>query len=670
MFSKVAEVLTRTAASAGEIIADRELRKKATNLVATRAGAGIKTLQEGVQSGAQNIQHGLNTGITTVQSGPRQIQSMLARLQQRIEEQRLQAQLQAERDAPVDVQMGPVLYEDAPQELRSRLWLALLENPSLTGNLHEQRDLEELLSPKHSGSQTAGSLSSILDERRQSNASASSQDAAAARRVGSQRSGGLDDEQGLAPSRAAGRAGGGGDQPDAAWEMVEGTSQLFDWRGKMGLEAQLQPCFPSQFGPEAETLRHRLMLAAMAMPWPISPEYAEDCKYNVLLQISIGQEEVDEVISRDINRTFPEHPQFGFQQGQQALFRVLKAYSLHDLEVGYCQGMAFVAGIILMYVPEEPSFRTLARLMDSQGPNLRRLYLPGLEGLKQQLRMLEWLMERLYPDLKAHLEAFGAVPVLYASQWFLTVFSCPFPASFSCRVIDVMLIENRAHILLRAALAVLAECDADLMALHDFEDLITYVKIEPVRWAHHRSRKVLNLAVTDFVSDDMIAAAQHAIENGYEGSMSRRSSSITEAAAAAAIAAVESASGPPTRNTSMGRLAGAAAGDPSAEASPLLADVSAKLAAMQAAGVSPNLMPAHPRHPSAGGKAGASGERDGAVEAELASQKADMDADYMAMVLALDVLWAGDNSGVQQQTAQQAQQQQQQQGEDQHAQHS
>ena len=50
-------------------------------------------------------------------------------------------------------------------------------------------------------------------------------------------------------------------------------------------------------------------------------------------QISIGQEETDDIISRDINRTFPEHPQFAFEQGQNALFRVLKAYSLHDLEV-------------------------------------------------------------------------------------------------------------------------------------------------------------------------------------------------------------------------------------------------------------------------------------------------------------------------------------------------
>lgn len=53
------------------------------------------------------------------------------------------------------------------------------------------------------------------------------------------------------------------------------------------------------------------------------------------------QEETDDIISRDINRTFPEHPQFGFEQGQQALFRVLKAYSLHDLEV--CSSHVFPA---------------------------------------------------------------------------------------------------------------------------------------------------------------------------------------------------------------------------------------------------------------------------------------------------------------------------------------
>ena len=70
------------------------------------------------------------------------------------------------------------------------------------------------------------------------------------------------------------------------------------------------------------------------------------------------------------------------------------------------------------------------------------------------------------------------MPVLYASQWFLTIYSCPFPATFACRVIDVMLTEHSSNVLMRAALAVLAECEDDLLQLHDFEDLITYLKVE------------------------------------------------------------------------------------------------------------------------------------------------------------------------------------------------
>ena len=74
------------------------------------------------------------------------------------------------------------------------------------------------------------------------------------------------------------------------------------------------------------------------------------------------------------------------------------------LQVGYCQGMAFIAGIMLMYVPEEPAFRLLARLMDEKGVGMRELFLPGLAGLKQSLRMFEWLLSRIMPGLRIHLE--------------------------------------------------------------------------------------------------------------------------------------------------------------------------------------------------------------------------------------------------------------------------
>lgn len=78
------------------------------------------------------------------------------------------------------------------------------------------------------------------------------------------------------------------------------------------------------------------------------------------------------------------------------------------------------------------------------------------------------------------MQEYCALPVLYASQWFLTCFSCPFPAKFACRVIDVMLQEQRPHVLLRAALAVVAECEPDILQLDDFEDIITFLKVATV----------------------------------------------------------------------------------------------------------------------------------------------------------------------------------------------
>ena len=74
-------------------------------------------------------------------------------------------------------------------------------------------------------------------------------------------------------------------------------------------------------------------------------------------------------------------------------------------------------------------------------------------------------------------QEYGVLPVLYASTWLLTAFSCPFSAAFAGRVIDVMLLEQRTHILLRTALAVLSDCEPSLMELHDFEELITYLKV-------------------------------------------------------------------------------------------------------------------------------------------------------------------------------------------------
>ena len=51
-------------------------------------------------------------------------------------------------------------------------------------------------------------------------------------------------------------------------------------------------------------------------------------------------------------RTFPSYPYFSqaTRVGQQSLERLLHAYAVKDPDVGYCQGLSFVAGMILIHV--------------------------------------------------------------------------------------------------------------------------------------------------------------------------------------------------------------------------------------------------------------------------------------------------------------------------------
>lgn len=57
-------------------------------------------------------------------------------------------------------------------------------------------------------------------------------------------------------------------------------------------------------------------------------------------------------IQRDIHRTFPAHDFFkeAGGVGQDNLFHLTKAYAVYDTEVGYCQGLTFLAATLLLHV--------------------------------------------------------------------------------------------------------------------------------------------------------------------------------------------------------------------------------------------------------------------------------------------------------------------------------
>ena len=44
------------------------------------------------------------------------------------------------------------------------------------------------------------------------------------------------------------------------------------------------------------------------------------------------------------------HDYFKDEEGKEALYKISKAYSVYDGEIGYCQGLSFIIAVLLLEV--------------------------------------------------------------------------------------------------------------------------------------------------------------------------------------------------------------------------------------------------------------------------------------------------------------------------------
>ncbi|XP_056644349.1 ecotropic viral integration site 5 ortholog isoform X2 [Diorhabda sublineata] len=184
----------------------------------------------------------------------------------------------------------------------------------------------------------------------------------------------------------------------------------------------------------------------------------------------------EKVIRRDIARTYPEHEFFKEKDGlgQESLFNVIKAYSLHDREVGYCQGSGFIVGLLLMQMPEEEAFAVLVRIMEDY--RMRDMFKPSMAELGLCMYQLENLVAEYLPDLNRHFQSQNFHTSMYASSWFLTLFTTALSLPLACRIMDVFLSEGM-EIIFKVALAMLTLGKDQLMSL-DMEGMLKYFQKE------------------------------------------------------------------------------------------------------------------------------------------------------------------------------------------------
>ncbi|XP_054231208.1 TBC1 domain family member 4 isoform X6 [Homo sapiens] len=209
-------------------------------------------------------------------------------------------------------------------------------------------------------------------------------------------------------------------------------------------------------------LRHRLP----------NKQQPPDISYKELLKQLTAQQHA---ILVDLGRTFPTHPYFSVQlgPGQLSLFNLLKAYSLLDKEVGYCQGISFVAGVLLLHMSEEQAFEMLKFLMYDLG--FRKQYRPDMMSLQIQMYQLSRLLHDYHRDLYNHLEENEISPSLYAAPWFLTLFASQFSLGFVARVFDIIFLQG-TEVIFKVALSLLSSQETLIMECESFENIVEFLK--------------------------------------------------------------------------------------------------------------------------------------------------------------------------------------------------
>ncbi|KAF8940089.1 rab-GTPase-TBC domain-containing protein [Dissophora ornata] len=297
--------------------------------------------------------------------------------------------------------------------------------------------------------------------------------------------------------------------PSNALESQEGDEEI-DWEF-WGMLVQDYNAVASKL-PHllAARVRQGLPSKLRGLIWQSMSQASSTYLETMYTQLLKEHSPYERIIQRDLARTFPQIEMFKEEggKGQESLRNVLKAYSLYDPHVGYCQGLGFLVGPLLMNMDEKEAFCVFVRLMETY--DMRTMFTLNMEGLQLRLYQFSALLSEHLPMLHAHLSFHSIHPTMYASQWFLSLFAYTYPLPLVLRIYDVVFTEGAPETIMRVAVAFLKKNEEKLMQLQEFEDLLDVLSTKLYDAYDDNSGEVIRDAMalsTEITKDKMDALA-------------------------------------------------------------------------------------------------------------------------------------------------------------------
>ena len=150
-------------------------------------------------------------------------------------------------------------------------------------------------------------------------------------------------------------------------------------------------------------------------------------------------------IDVDLNRTYRNNVAFRerYSFAQKSVFFALAAYSIHNPQVGYCQGMSEIAAVLFMYLyDEEDVFWALTVLISDSKFGMHGYFIPKFPKLKVAQAHHDRIVRKFLPKVHDNLNRNGITPNLYTTRWFLKCLLDSVPFHLAVRLWDIWMLEG------------------------------------------------------------------------------------------------------------------------------------------------------------------------------------------------------------------------------------
>ena len=195
--------------------------------------------------------------------------------------------------------------------------------------------------------------------------------------------------------------------------------------------------------------------------------------YSKYIKQTLDKEKSINLIDLDIGRTFSSLGVFKNEsQLGNNLKEILRIFVVARPDIGYVQGLSYIAGTLLLQMDKFTSFVCFMNIILS--PNILPFYRLDENNIKKRLELFDEIFKLNLPELYIHFKENEVFPEHYLLEWFMTLFTRNLKIELALRIWDIYMIEGILSIY-KSGIVIFSLSEKKLLKM-DFAEIMNFLK--------------------------------------------------------------------------------------------------------------------------------------------------------------------------------------------------